>query len=89
MKELGLGGNHMAEAVLAKAHRHYFCKYPHMQQYVIFNALKVYCIPKEDLLLVKNTPKIYLDTIIDNVAVAVQRQSVIHTETIEFASPVI
>jgi hypothetical protein len=26
---------------------------------------------------------------IDNVAVAVQRQSVIHTETIEFASPVI
>jgi hypothetical protein len=26
----------------------YFCKYPRMQQYVIFNVLKEYCIPKEE-----------------------------------------
>jgi hypothetical protein len=26
----------------------YFCKYPHMQQYVIFNVLKEYCISKEE-----------------------------------------
>jgi hypothetical protein len=25
----------------------YICKYPRMQQYVIFNVLKEYCIPKE------------------------------------------
>jgi hypothetical protein len=26
----------------------YFCKYPRMQQYVIFNVLKEYCISKEE-----------------------------------------
>jgi hypothetical protein len=26
----------------------YFCKYPRMQQYVIFKVLKEYCIPKEE-----------------------------------------
>jgi hypothetical protein len=37
----------------------YFCKYPRMQQYVIFNVLKEYCIPKEEDQLVPVLTKQY------------------------------
>jgi hypothetical protein len=41
-------GNRIGGVIVSVLACKYFCKYPRMQQYVIFNVLKEYCISKEE-----------------------------------------